>query len=187
MKIYMASPFFCTWDNIVRNRMIKKVKQTYPNAKIFYPDRTIWSKLYSVFHSTRLAKRIYREDTEQLYDSDTIIFPEYTSDLGTLFEVGCAMGRNKVLLRYNYFLDTIEECDTSIKQNIEGLYDKVGTEVVLDCSKPKMAVVCGYLVSLGRWCFKYSLPPTWADNIMFKYSGIEREIKDGVKYNTDVL
>ena len=190
MRIYVASPFFCAWDNIIRNKMIKAIKESYPKAKIFYPDRTVASKLFSLFHTTKLAKEIYKIDTQEVNKADLIVFPEYTADLGTLFEVGYAIGLNKPFARYNYFTNTITDITESARSMAKEVIVKAFStknELVVDCSKPICAIAVGCLIAKQFYNFKYYLPSKWADNIMFKYSGIERKVEDGERINNQVL
>lgn len=187
-NIYIASPFFNSWDNMVRLKMIKETKRKFPREQLFRPNATWCSFLYRFFHSKFLAKRIYNENLRHLTNAAILVFPKYTTDLGTLFEIGLAISKGIAVYRYDYFTNKLEILNTNMEELIS-LCDKVkdSNGLVLDCSKPPLAITMGCLVGKSIKGFKYSLPNAWADNIMFKFSGISREVKDGESINRAVL
>jgi nucleoside 2-deoxyribosyltransferase len=113
-KVYCASPFFCDYDRAVRDKMIEAI----PKHLVFRPDATKSSKKFSKVlakgqskKNAKVALKVFKDNVDHISRSDILVFPKYTNDLGTLMEVGIALGRVKIL-RYNYLNDTYTKvCD----------------------------------------------------------------------------
>lgn len=159
--IYIASPFFSEFQKFVKENM----KQKVVDYEQFDPASTPTSKEYDEATDTsrkELASKIFQENCEAIKNCEILIFPQYTTDLGTLFEVGYAWSLNKELWRYNYLTD-------SIKVLHPRAIDYFTQETtVLDVSNIYNAVFLGFLYgsNIPRERINYYLPESMNDNVM---------------------
>lgn len=167
MKIYLASPFFTEFTIIVKQRMLEKVRQTYPDAEIFDPESTNTSKTYgeTTNPNTRefLAKKIFEENCQNIISSDILVFPQYTTDLGTLFEVGYAWGLRNKICRYNYLYDSLSEPASYAPPPMH--QDPNGKFYYLADTLHVVLFGCHYAMGFNE--LKYYLPESMKDNVMF--------------------
>lgn len=174
MKVYIASPFFNEFEKLVRDMMVNTVNEM--GYEVFSPSSTKSSKEYGKCtgpeRRKELAVKIFSENILNLNECDYLIFPKFTTDLGTLFEVGYFMALGKPILRFNYLSQKIEKPE----------YRKLG-KVVMDFRyftlfTDRDAVMFGYFYGQGEQDLKYYLPDGRRDNIMFS-SNFDRVDVDG--------
>lgn len=157
-KTYCASPFFNDYQIKVRDDMIKGF------VNIFRPDLTESSKLYDNNHNDQ-AINVVNDNISGITESDYLVYPVRTDDLGTLFEVGVALAINHPIIKYN-------------GKNLTFIFDKVDKYVdpnssyLFDCSDKKSAVEMGYVSQ-----------KTSDNNIYYKLKGAKDNIMLSVKYN----
>ena len=165
-KVYIASPFFNEFEVLVRDRMCKQL-QSY---ELLRPDQTDASKTYAKKtgdERKKWAKEIFHENVKMIESCDILCFPEYTDDLGTLFEVGYAMGKHKRVKRYNYLTDEL----TDINYPVISL-DITDREVV-PIEGSISAVEFGLRYSLLNKEICYTMRPGMKRNVMFSANFIE--------------
>lgn len=119
--IYLASPFFNKFEEKVKKDMIEAVENcpyfTYPT--LFNPEDSEVSSEYGKGGASakkedrfRLAKAIYLDNIRGIENSSILVYPKWTTDAGTLFEVGFALGLGKKIYRYNFLTKELEPTPT---------------------------------------------------------------------------
>lgn len=112
-KVYVASPFFNRFERLVRDMM---VEDNGPEYEYLRPDLTKASGEYakcSIEDRKKWAVEVFHENLRMIKECDILLFPRYTDDIGTLFEVGYALSQGKYIHRYNYLSRKIEEVKTT--------------------------------------------------------------------------
>jgi nucleoside 2-deoxyribosyltransferase len=163
-KVYIASPFFDEVQVAIRDNMASNF------ISYFRPDLTEESDNYEVNPCIDSAIKVVDANIEGITESEFLVFPKHTSDLGTLFEVGVAIAQNKPVIAYNEKSDSYEIniLDMDIATPESGNY-------LFDCSKKSDVVSMGYLSEkLPNTNIKYMLNGA-KDNIMLsiKYEHVE--------------
>lgn len=145
LKFYIASPFFCDYDILIRDKMVKQLISTF-DCKYFRPDSTDANKVYDKKHTMEMARQIYKENIEHIEDADALIFPKHTQDLGTLMEVGFATALKKSIFRYDYLDNSISDITSICQKELSYLdqYLKVDKKVIIDCSNLAGGIAFGY-------------------------------------------
>ena len=165
-KIYIASPFFNEFEVKVRDNMEKKVRETFPSFEIIRPDLSENSKGYAVADSSnrfKKAKAVYEDNIRDIESASILVFPRWTEDLGTNFEVGYAIAcsvktsyvPNKKIYRYDYLSDSLIEIDTSeIERIANSVLDLIRnksikfSDYVIKLKSPSHVVMFGILAGL---------------------------------------
>lgn len=164
-KIYVASPFFTEFTRLVKNRMMERVKEVF-EAELFDPASTDSSKEYgkttTIEDRIKFGRQIFHENCEEIDSCDSLIFPKYTRDLGTLFELGYAWGRNKTILCYDYLSHNINTITYPDQNYIISTQDSY-----FNLSSVYQVVYFGYLYAKGKTDLEYYLPESMMDNVMF--------------------
>jgi nucleoside 2-deoxyribosyltransferase len=179
---YIASPFFDDDQIMVRDAMESKFENP------FRPDLTESSVRYD--NGDDLAVHdVVRENIDGIWNSNLLVYPMDTDDLGTLFEVGLALSLNKRVIRYDHKSDTytVIISDTEIKY-------KEADKYLFDCRNKDQAIALGYMSNrvdtekihymlngspdniMLSVNFKHVEPVAFGDKIAFKV--IERDLKD---------
>lgn len=118
--VYLASPFFNKFEIIVKDNMIETVRDKMHLGKddMFNPEDSDVSNQYGVAGGNaapeqrfEFARAIYQDNVNGIKKCDTLVFPKFTTDLGTLWEVGFAMGLGKKIYRYNFLTRKLEQVD----------------------------------------------------------------------------
>lgn len=104
----------------VKKNMIEEVRRELDLTKeeLFDPEDTDVSDDYGIAGGNakpedrfKFAKTIYNDNVNGIRICDTLVFPKFTTDLGTLYEVGFAIGLGKKIYRYNFLSRTLEPVD----------------------------------------------------------------------------
>ena len=162
IQIYIASPFFDDFERTVRDLMEQQALEIA--TATFRPDKTEASKKYanaSPEERPSLAKEIFQENLRGIQESECLIYPSYTTDLGTLFEVGYALSLNKKIFKYDYLSDSVHPLETSAP-----LPEFTLTSTKISIETPTDAVWFGYCFGKG-YHLSYSLEEGRRDNVMF--------------------
>jgi len=105
----------------------------------------------------KLATKIRKDNLKAIDSCDALVFPKDTRDLGTLFELGYAINKNKKIIRYNYIDDTYDWIF-----NIELPEWPDNNKVVIDLNRLGGGVLLGYYHDWDIHCYL----GTSSDNIM---------------------
>ena len=176
MKIYVASPFFNEFERTVKSMMYSRLKLDTEDLSVaeevdfLEPESTEASKKFAVTteNSEReeLAKEVFKENLRMINECNLLVFPRYTDDIGTLFEVGYAMGLRKDIARFDYLSQKFESINYKRKIPKEVW---VNSRVLID--GVISAVRFGYLAHMSEMNPKielsYILKEGIKDNIMF--------------------
>ena len=118
--VYLASPFFNVFEVAVKGNMIEEVEEEFDltDKDLFDPEDSDASQKYGIGENDvspknkfEFAKAIYLDNVNGIKMCDTLVFPKFTSDLGTLWEVGYAMGLGKKIYRYNFLSRKLESVE----------------------------------------------------------------------------
>lgn len=149
-ETYIASPFFCSTDVEIRDRMVLGFTN-YIRPDLLNPN------IEGDLHKDKdLAQKIKDDNLSAIDKCSVLVFPKNTTDLGTLFEVGYAIRKNKMILRYDYTKDIYESIVNPIVPRI------LSDSYVLDLNKLGSGIVLGYHYDKS---LKYFLGSS-RDNIM---------------------
>ena len=165
---YCASPFFNKVQVEIRDNMLSKL------TSAFRPDKTESSLRYDQGDDTAVDE-VVLDNVRGIDESTCLCFPMNTKDLGTLFEVGHAIAKNKILIAYDEKKDSYY-----INMGIENrnVYTH-GDNYLFDCSKKRDVIAMGYLYSkLPRANISYELNGS-PDNIMLSVNFNHIEKVDG--------
>lgn len=176
MKVYVASPFFNEFERTVKGMMYSRLKldtedlTLVEKVEFLEPEDTEASKKFAVTEDNsereKLAKEVFKENLRMINECDLLIFPRYTDDIGTLFEVGYAMGLRKNIARFNYLSQKFEQVEYQYKiPETLWVNSRVSIDGVIS------AVRFGYFAYLSEKNPKielsYILKKGISDNIMF--------------------
>lgn len=135
--VYVASPFFEPKEIEIRDKMIAHL------YGLFRPDETDDNKNYDAkggeTHTEEVAMKIMENNVHWLNKCSSLVFPEGTDDIGTLFEVGLAMKLKKPIIRYNPKNDSYTLTDSSVYGSLI-----VDNYSIIDCRTVTGAVVLGF-------------------------------------------
>lgn len=179
--VYCASPFFNETQIAVRNQM----RSQFVPQLVFMPDETESSKAYEVDHS--LVHAVVDDNVMGIDTSDALVYPVDTDDLGTLYEVGHALGTGKDIISYLNGKYTIHVTDRT--KRILTHEEKYETHYLFDCSDKQQAVSLGYFAALGVCdsMIYYELKGN-KDNIMLsvRYNHVELENGEYRRYERSI-
>jgi nucleoside 2-deoxyribosyltransferase len=131
-ETYIASPFFCSTDIEIRDRMVLGFIN-YIRPDLLNPN------IEGDLHKDKvLAQKIKDDNLSAIDKCSVLVFPKDTTDLGTLFEVGYAIRKGKMILRYDYTQDIYEVIVNPIIPNI------LSDSYILDLNKLGSGIVLGY-------------------------------------------
>lgn len=151
-KTYIASPFFCETDIEIRDKMIEGF------ANYIRPDLLNPNIEGNLNKDKELARKIRKDNLTAIDECECLVFPKNTTDLGTLFEVGYAIRRSKLVIRFDYATNSYEVISTNLpKIDFTKKY-------TLDLNKLGAGVILGYFYDYPE-NFKYFLGSS-RDNIM---------------------
>jgi hypothetical protein len=89
-----------------------------------------------------LAKKIKNDNLNAIDDCPILVFPKNTTDLGTLFEVGYALRKNKIVIRYDYSEDRFE---VLINHKVPKIIDfGENNQAAIDLNRLGSGVMLGY-------------------------------------------
>lgn len=165
---YCASPFFNKVQVEIRDNMLSKL------SSAFRPDKTESSLRYDQGDDTEVNE-VVSDNIRGIDKSTCLCFPMNTKDLGTLFEVGHAIAKDKILIAYDEKKDSYY-----INVGIENrnIYTH-GDSYLFNCSKKRDVIAMGYLYSkLPRTNLFYELNGS-PDNIMLSVNFNHIEKIDG--------
>lgn len=151
-KTYIASPFFNDTDITIRDAMIQAFKD-YVRPDLLNPN--IEGDLNKDW---KLAKKIRKDNLDAIDDCIYLVFPKNTTDLGTLFEVGYALSKSKIVIRYDYEQNIYE----IVFANFDYILDKL--PITLNLNTLGSGVVMGWFYDQPKKV-KYYLGES-QDNIM---------------------
>lgn len=150
MKVYLASPFFNEFEVMVRDRMQRKVmshfREEFDDFEIFRPDLTPSSRSYSSAENGKerfaLAKEIYKDNIEHINSCGILVFPADTTDLGTVFEVGYAISKGKLIYRYDYLSDELLNLNETMNlEEYKASAEAISPERIIINSIGKVAIL----------------------------------------------
>lgn len=177
-KTYIASPFFNSEQIEIRDKMASKF------IAPFRPDLTRSSKRYELNPTgDGYVEAVVEDNISGIKNSEYLVYPMRTTDLGTLFEVGIALGSDKTIVRYNEELD-----EYYILSNLNGIVTFDETKKLLfDCSNKIDAILMGFMSSKCPDKPLYYQLNGCKDNIMLsvKYHHVELEGDKYIEYERD--
>lgn len=160
---YCASPFFNSEQESIRDNMISMINN------VFRPDCTESSRRFDEGDNDAVNE-VVADNINGIDNSEMLVFPIHTDDLGTLFEVGHAIRLNKCIIKYEEYLDRyVISPFITVNNTVEG--DKL----LFDCSKKSSVISMGYVAgSVSDDQIYYELKGN-PDNIMLstKFNHIE--------------
>lgn len=165
-QTYCASPFFNEEQIAVRDKMISRFKAP------FRPDLTESSKKYDEgSHMSHLVSDVVKDNEDGIISSQYLVFPINTTDLGTLYEVGFAMGAGIPIISYDpdqdrYIVNFKIGSEPLIKFNIFNSY-------IFHCSSKRDVITLGYLSERGMA----------KENIYYSLDGCPDNIMLSVNFN----
>jgi nucleoside 2-deoxyribosyltransferase len=174
-SVYCASPFFNDSQVEIRDKMVSIL------ANQFRPDLTPESEEYNIKKNYDAVQQVVKANIEGIYSSDYLVFPNRTTDLGTLWEVGRAIGIAKPIIKYD-----------EVKDQYTVLYDihntsiiiDTGDPIVFDCTNKTDVIAMGYVSLSVKPDQLYYQLKGMPDNIMLSvnYHHIEFENGYAVEY-----
>ena len=137
---YTASPFWTRYEILVKKRMIARIKEQ--GMKVLDPE--VCGNLSQDDYDDKFntAKQIFLNNIVEIDRCDCLVFPRFTNDLGTLYEIGRAAALGKTIWRYDFLSDTVE-CLGTKDLTIEQYMEDEMVEVCID--NTHKAVLFGYL------------------------------------------
>lgn len=166
-SVYGASPFFNPDQIAIRDKMVSEL------LEVFRPDLTESSLKYDGDHGDdSLVNSVVNDNLYGIDKSEYLVFPSRTTDLGTLFEVGVAIGKGKYIIRYDELNDTY--IIVASKFNIPVMKKKI----LFDCSDKVNAVSLGYCSTIPWIDIYYELKGS-PDNIMLSVNYKHIELING--------
>ena len=174
--IYIASPFFCRFDNVVKKQMmliserIDEVVDPEKCGTFCLETKTINTNQ----EKFKLAKKIFDSNLTSLCSCNKLIFPKYTTDLGTLFELGVAIYQKKKIFRFDFLNQEVTEFNEDLTDRINNfaMFSRKLDCIVVSIKQSMDAVLFGALSGDFRLYDKlvYELPGTTKDNLMLASS-----------------
>ena len=161
-RTYCASPFFNPKQIEIRDQMASGF------YNLFRPDLTKESFEYEEDRNGVSVANVVLANIEGINQSLFLVYPERTTDLGTLWELGYALASKLDIIKFDenqgqYILELNGEL--SVKPNPENKY-------LFDCSSKVDAISLGYLSKF--------VP---ADNIYYQLNGMPDNIMLSVNYH----
>jgi nucleoside 2-deoxyribosyltransferase len=174
--VYCASPFFNPEQVKVRDAMVSVA------AKSFRPDLTPESEKYNVQKDYDAVCEVVKANIDGIHYSDYLMFPNRTTDLGTLWEVGRAIGVGKPIIKYDEKSD-----EYTVVYSIEPAYpdsEQLSKSMVFDCTSKVDVISMGFLSLLVPQENLYYQLKGMPDNIMLSvnYHHIEFEGEYAIEY-----
>lgn len=163
-QTYTASPFFNPIQIEIRDKMVSRFINT------FRPDLTDSAKKYDgEGGDDSLVSAVVRDNIIGISESNHLVFPCHTTDLGTLFEVGVAIGINATVIRYNELSDsyTVLACNPDLSYG-----DNLNQYPLFDLSDKRSAIMMGYVSA------KYNEPK----NMLYELKGYPDNIMMSVNH-----
>lgn len=146
-KCYTASPFWTDYEKLVKKFMIKQVQTS--GYLICDPEDCGDLSSEKERDKFEFAVKIFDKNIQDIKNSEILVFPKYTTDLGTLFEVGYAFGLKKPIFRYDFLADKCEELNLDVFKHSEylSLWENIDN-VWINIEEQADAVLFGYLASV---------------------------------------
>lgn len=168
--VYVASPFFEKNEIEIRDKMVAHL------GNHFRPDLTDDNKNYDAkggeTHTAEVAKNIMLNNVKHVESQGSLVFPEGTDDIGTLFEIGYAMKLKKPIFRYDPNNDSYTLVDSNAYTSfLLPNYD------VIDCRTVTGAVILGY--NYPDETLGYYLGPNVKDNLMISVNFHKMDLVNG--------
>jgi nucleoside 2-deoxyribosyltransferase len=136
----------------------------------FRPDLTPESDEYNIKKNYDAVLNVVNANIKGITDSNYLVFPNRTTDLGTLWEVGHAIAYNRPIIKFDeesnkYLVELINEPNIRFK-------DMNGEFFMFDCTNKLDAISLGYLS-------KFVNP----DRIYYQLKGMPDNIMLSVNYH----
>jgi len=137
-QTYCASPFFNEKQIEIRDKMISQFD------KVFRPDKTESSDLFESGNGN--PEDVVDDNIKGISDSEFLVYPESTDDLGTLFEVGYSLSQHNFIIKY------IELEDKYLILNIDDNSEIIGPDLIstsnqllFNCNNKDEVIALGYV------------------------------------------
>jgi hypothetical protein len=160
--------------------MFDKVIATW-GKEVFRPDLTESSKSYDKSPGIELGQQIYDDNVNHIVDSNRLVFPMGTNDVGTLFEVGVALNLRKEIWGYTDADDDLHLLSDPANQISPGedlgLF-KFQKETLIQVESLNSAVLLGYNYDCKHNMY-YVLGLDVNDNLMLRFMATR------VKFNSE--
>lgn len=114
---YLASPFWTRYEKLVKIFMKESVKSM--GFDIVDPEECGNLSTDKSENKYKFAVEIFDNNIKDINKSECLVFPRFTTDLGTLFEVGYALGLKKKIYRYEFLSDSVvrlRTCDLTVPE-----------------------------------------------------------------------
>lgn len=160
---YVASPFFNELQIKVRDAMQSKLDRS------FRPDLTEASKIYDVNKTEETVYDVVSENISGINQSQFLVYPSRTTDLGTLWELGYAMSLSHPVIKYD------EENESYTFEFLRDLVEEVEVTkepYLFDCTSKMDVISMGYLGN--------RVDP---DDIYYQLKGMNDNIMLSVQYH----
>jgi len=165
-SVYCASPFFNDYQITTRDRMISKFNE------VFRPDRTDASLKYDGEKgNSDLVHEVVQANLDGIYQSELLVYPKFTTDLGTLFEVGRAFSLEKCIIQYDDKLDKYIIITKNLLREVDSQVDST-SDYKFDCNDKSQAILMGYMSN-------YLSP----NHVFYELKGSNDNIMLSVNYN----
>jgi nucleoside 2-deoxyribosyltransferase len=147
-QVYCASPFFNEVQVEIRDKMVSRFTDA------FRPDLTEESKQYNELENYDTVKSVVSSNEKGIVGSDFLVYPSRTTDLGTLYEVGYAIGRDRPVIRYDeelgeYILTCLDYVKTQKSLAEKYKIRNLKSSLIFDCSSKVDVINLGYVSSTG--------------------------------------
>jgi nucleoside 2-deoxyribosyltransferase len=160
-KTYCASPFFNEEQIKIRDNMVSKL------ITQFRPDLTDSAYRYNDQLNNDCAADVVKDNIDGITNSKYLVFPNRTTDLGTLYEVGFAIYLGHPIIKYDEVHDkyiiVFVENDMKYSETEEYLFD---------CSKKRDCISLGVMSGMAK-----------AEQIYYTLNGCKDNIMLSVNYN----
>ena len=183
-RTYCASPFFNPDQVKVRDYMISRFDN------VFRPDLSRESLEYEEDKNDITVGKLVDSNRRGIITSKFLVFPMNTNDLGTLWEVGCALSNGVNIIKYNEDLDSYSILPSFDNSELESELneDHESDSIYLfDCSNKSDVISMGYLSERVPNDMIYYLLNGCNDNIMLSvnYHHVELINNELVEYERD--
>jgi nucleoside 2-deoxyribosyltransferase len=183
-RTYCASPFFNPDQVKIRDYMVSR----FDNA--FRPDLSKESLEYEEHKDDESVKNLVDSNRQGILSSKCLVFPMNTNDLGTLWEVGCALSHKVTIIKYNEDSDSysilppFEGSELESELNEDHEPDSI---YLFDCSNKSDVISMGYLSERIPSDMIYYLLNGCNDNIMLSvnYHHVELINNELIEYERD--
>lgn len=161
---YCASPFFNPNQIEIRNKMVSRFEDA------FRPDLTPESEEYNIKKNYEAVKSVVDANIQGIAESQFLVYPSRTTDLGTLWEVGKALSLDMNLIKYDEVSDSyVFEMTREVRPNID--LNK-GRIFLFDCSSKLDVISLGFISNFID-----------ADRIYYQLKGMPDNIMLSVNYH----